>query len=109
MSVKVEKDIPSVALVADVVHVDPEADSSGVFVCQLEDVLRMSAKRKQQPFAEGHPNMFAAPWLLGGILPPKVVFEGGQAVEVKCNTRRSIACLGGGSACDGGAPTVVCH
>ena len=44
VSVKAEKDIPSVALAADVVHVNPEADSSGVAVCQLEDVLRMSAK-----------------------------------------------------------------
>ena len=68
VSVEVEKDIPSVVLVADVVHVDPKADSSGVVVCQLEDVLRMSAKRKQQQLAEEPPNMFSAPWLLCGIL-----------------------------------------
>ena len=91
VSVKVEKDIPSVALVADVGHVDPKADSSGVVVCQLEDVLRMSAKRQQQQPAEEPPSMFAAPWLLCGILPPKVVFEEGQAVEVKCNTRWDLA------------------
>ena len=91
VSVEVEKDIPSVALVADVVHVDPKADSSGVVVCQLEDVLRMSAKRRQHLAAEELPIMFAAPWLLCGILPPEVVFEEGQAVELKCNTRWDLA------------------
>ena len=35
--------------------------------------------------------MFAAPWLLCGILPPEVVFEEGQAVELKCNTRWDLA------------------
>ena len=75
VSVKAEKDIPSVALAADVVHVDPEADSSVVVLCQCEDVLTMSAKWKQQQLAEEPYNMFSAPWLLCGILPPKVVFE----------------------------------
>ena len=68
VSVKVEKDIPSVALAADVVHVDPKADPSGVVVCQLEDVLRMSANRQQHQAAEELPIMFAAPWLLCGTL-----------------------------------------
>ena len=35
--------------------------------------------------------MFAAPWLLCGILPPEVVFEEGQAVELKCNKRWDLA------------------
>ena len=89
VSVKVEKDIPSVVLVADVVHVDPKADSSGVG--QLEDVLRMSAERRQHLAAEELPIMFAAPWLLCGILPPEVVFEEGQAVELNCNKCRDLA------------------
>ena len=88
MKVKAEKDIRPVdslepdskssTLAADVVHGDPEADSSVVLVCQLEDVLRISAKRKQQQLAEEPSNMFSAPWLLCGILLPKVLFQEGQ-------------------------------
>ena len=78
-------------MAADVVHVDPESDSSVAVVCQLEDVLRMSAKRRQHLAAEELPIMFAAPWLLCGILPPEAVFEEGQAVELNCHTRWYLA------------------
>ena len=76
-------------MAADVVHVDPEADSSVVVLCQLEDVVTMSAKQKQQQLAKEPSNMFSAPWLLCGILLPKVVFQEGQNLLENCSAKLS--------------------
>ena len=48
-------------VVADAVHVDPEADSPVVVLCLLEDVLTILAKRQQRQLAEEPSNMFSVP------------------------------------------------